>query len=290
MRNIIIFGTGEFGNNIYKQYKKIYNILYFCDNDISKHGTYLFDIEVINPSQLDSIDYDTIYIASSYCEEIYSQLTQTLNIASNKITKLYVNESKIQFYFQDKREKSEYFMFDILKLLKLYNIVHYIDHGTLLGIVRDNSLILWDKDIDIAVFIEDKIKILDLLKTYLANYIHPNCQQNNWKYKIIEEEITTPNGIEILLIEIQIYNDSIYLEDEVALDLMFRYVQKETIYWGVCGKYLTVPIKITLPTTTLEFKGHLLNVPKDITQYLENLYGTWKIASKEWTYDKYNNI
>lgn len=290
MKNIIIFGTGEFGKNIYKQYKKLYNILYFCDNDTNKHGVNLFDIEIINPNQLGTIEYETIYIASSYAEEIYIQLAQTLNIPSNKITKLYVNESKVQFYFQDKREKSEYFMFTILDLLNLHNIVHYIDHGTLLGIIRDNSLILWDKDIDIAVFIEDKIKILNLLDKYLSNYIHPNCKQNNWKYKIIEEEVPTPNGIETLLIEIQIYNDSLYLEDEVALDLMFRYTKDEIIYWGVCGKYLTVPTTITLPTTTLEFKNHTLNVPKNIPNYLENLYGTWQIVSKEWTYDKYNNI
>ena len=42
--------------------------------------------------------------------------------------------------------------FDVIQILNKKNINYWICHGTLLGIVRDNRLIEWDHDIDIAVW------------------------------------------------------------------------------------------------------------------------------------------
>ena len=213
-----------------------------------------------------------------------------LSLDKNKIIKLYVNESKTQFYSQEKREKSEHFMLDIAKLLDKNYIRYYIDHGTLLGIVRDNCLIPWDKDIDFAVLIEDKAKIIDLIDNYLASYVHPNCKKNKWNYKIAKNNIIVENKKKSLFVEMQIFNNSDIEEDDVALDLMFRYTKKSMIYWAVCGKYLSVPLSLCFPTKQIMYKGYQLNIPNDVNKYLENLYGDWKTPVKEWTYDKYSNI
>lgn len=290
MKNVIIFGTGEFAKNIYNQYKNDLNIINFSDNNKDKHNTLFFEKLVVAPKDLTSMDFDEIIIASSYSEEIYQQLVEDLNLDKNKIRRLYVNESKVQFYSKEKVEKSEYFMFEICKLLEENHISYYIDHGTLLGIIRDEALIPWDKDIDFAVLIEDKEKIETMLKSYLNNFIHPLCKTNNWKYKIEKEEIIVEGIKETLFIELQIFNDSIFKEDEVALDLMFRYKRDFIIYWGVCGKYLKAPINICFPTSQIIYKNHSINVPNDKIAYLSNLYGDWQKPIKNWTYDKYNNL
>lgn len=290
MKTVIIFGTGEFAKNIYNQYKNDLNIINFSDNNKDKHNTLFFEKLVIAPEDLTSIDFDEMIIASSYSEEIYKQLVEDLNLDKNKIRRLYVNESKVQFYSKEKVEKSEYFMFEICKLLEENHISYYIDHGTLLGIIRDEALIPWDKDIDLAVLIEDKEKIETMLKSYLNNFIHPLCKTNNWKYKIEKEDIIIEGIKETLFIELQIFNDSIFKEDEVALDLMFRYKRDSTIYWGVCGKYLKAPINICFPTSQIVYKNYSINVPNDKIEYLSNLYGDWQKPIKNWTYDKYNNL
>ncbi|MCG3652189.1 LicD family protein [Aliarcobacter butzleri] len=290
MKNVIIFGTGEFAKNIYNQYKNDLNIINFSDNNKDKHNTLFFEKLVVAPKDLISMDFDEIIIASSYSEEIYQQLVEDLNLDKNKIRRLYVNESKVQFYSKEKVEKSEYFMFEICKLLEENHISYYIDHGTLLGIIRDEALIPWDKDIDLAVLIEDKEKIETMLKSYLNNFIHPLCKTNKWKYKIEKEEIIVEGIKETLFIELQIFNDSIFKEDEVALDLMFRYKRDSIIYWGVCGKYLKAPINICFPTSQIVYKNHSINVPNDKIAYLSNLYGDWQKPIKNWTYDKYNNL
>ncbi|MCT7610847.1 LicD family protein [Aliarcobacter butzleri] len=290
MKNVIIFGTGEFAKNIYNQYKNDLNIINFSDNNKDKHNTLFFEKLVVAPKDLTSIDFDEIIIASSYSEEIYQQLVEDLNLDKNKIRRLYVNESKVQFYSKEKVEKSEYFMFEICKLLEENHISYYIDHGTLLGIIRDEALIPWDTDIDLAVLIEDKEKIETMLKSYLNNFIHPLCKINNWKYKIEKEEIIVEGIKETLYTTFQIFNYSNFQEDEVALELMFRYKRDSIIYWGFCEKYLKAPLDITLPTKQIFYKGHPINVPNNTMKYLSNLYGDWKTPIKNWTYDKYNNL
>ncbi len=290
MKNVIIFGTGEFAKNIYNQYKNDLNIINFSDNNKNKHNTLFFEKLVVAPKDLTSMDFDEIIIASSYSEEIYQQLVEDLNLDKNKIRRLYVNESKVQFYSKEKVEKSEYFMFEICKLLEENHISYYIDHGTLLGIIRDEALIPWDTDIDLAVLIEDKEKIETMLKSYLNNFIHPLCKTNNWKYKIEKEEIIVEGIKETLYTTFQIFNYSNFQEDEVALELMFRYKRDSIIYWGFCEKYLKAPLDITLPTKQIFYKGHPINVPNNTMKYLSNLYGDWKTPIKNWTYDKYNNL
>lgn len=290
MKNVIIFGTGEFAKNIYNQYKNDLNIINFSDNNKDKHNTLFFEKLVVAPKDLTSINFDEIIIASSYSEEIYQQLVEDLNLDKNKIRRLYVNESKVQFYSKEKVEKSEYFMFEICKLLEENHISYYIDHGTLLGIIRDEALIPWDTDIDLAVFIEDKDKIETILKSYLNNFIHPLCKLNNWQYKIETEEILIENKKETLFTTLQMFNDSVFKEDEVALELMFHYKTSSIIYWGFCGKCLKAPLHITIPKKQIFYKNHSISVPNNAVEYLSNLYGDWKTPIKDWTYDKYNNL
>ena len=52
----------------------------------------------------------------------------------------------------------------VINLFNNNNIPYWICHGTLLGIIRDNKLIEWDHDIDIAVWSDaiEKNYITDL--------------------------------------------------------------------------------------------------------------------------------
>ena len=50
------------------------------------------------------------------------------------------------------KEKVDLNFYEIIKILNKFKIKYWICHGTLLGIIRDNQLIPWDHDIDIAIW------------------------------------------------------------------------------------------------------------------------------------------
>ena len=75
MTKIIIFGTGSCGKRAYEMLKNQFEIKYFCDNDVNKHGKSLFNIKIISPNQLLENKF-RIIIASMYYDDISKQLIQ----------------------------------------------------------------------------------------------------------------------------------------------------------------------------------------------------------------------
>ena len=61
-------------------------------------------------------------------------------------------------YENNSQSKIDKNFVEIIKLLNTHNIDYWLCHGTLLGIIRDNDLIKWDHDIDIAVWSNNTIK------------------------------------------------------------------------------------------------------------------------------------
>lgn len=56
------------------------------------------------------------------------------------------------------KEKIDKNFITVINLLKKNKISYWLCHGTLLGIIRDNKLIPWDHDIDIAVWHKKNIR------------------------------------------------------------------------------------------------------------------------------------
>jgi|SaaInlStandDraft_2_1057019.scaffolds.fasta_scaffold123693_2 hypothetical protein len=73
---VIIFGTGNGANRIYGPHAKKYEVLAFADNSAQKQGTHFLEIPVINPSQITSLAYDKIIIASQFSDSIFIQLIE----------------------------------------------------------------------------------------------------------------------------------------------------------------------------------------------------------------------
>ena len=68
---------------------------------------------------------------------------------------------------------------EIINLLNNSNINYWLCHGTLLGIIRDNELIPWDHDIDIAVWKQTglKEKFKKVIIKFLMKITYPKANQ-----------------------------------------------------------------------------------------------------------------
>lgn len=83
-KEIVIFGTGSVGMKVFHLFQKYgLKISYFCDNDTTKTGTWLYNIEVISPVKLQELAHYSnmiVQIASTYDTEILKQLERIKQI------------------------------------------------------------------------------------------------------------------------------------------------------------------------------------------------------------------
>lgn len=84
---VILFGLG----NYYGRFRKYFDdedIVVLCDNNKEQHGKIIDGKLVIAPEEICKYEYDTIYILSSYVQEIQAQLLD-----------LGINKDKIEVFF-----------------------------------------------------------------------------------------------------------------------------------------------------------------------------------------------
>lgn len=290
MKNIIIFGASLFGEKVFNYYKdnKDIHITFFCDNDISKHNTMLFDKKIISPAELLKNNFDEIVIASSYEKEIKEQLLN-MKIDENKITIFHTNTEELQLKNDNLLSISQSLMLDIAELFNENHINYYIDHGTLLGLIRDNKILPWDIDIDFAIASQEKESIIKLLDSYLPKYKNEYCSINNWEYFINKEILDLDKNIKQVMY-ITIINNIKEKKTTIGLDIHLKYSDNEKIYWKVAQRRLFATKAFCFPTIDFIFKTKKLKIPNDANNYLKELYGDWKTPVKKWDYSKYSNI
>lgn len=292
MKNVVLFGASLFGKKVFNYYKhnKEVNIIAFCDNDEKKHDTTFLSLKVLSVNTLVQTKYDEIIISSTYEDEIKEQLLK-LGIKEDKLSFFQSNYKEIQLKNDDDLLIAEELMFNISDLLIKNNITYHIDHGTLLGIIRDERIMPWDIDIDFAIPSFEKGNILKFLEEYLSNYESKYCKINNWKYTISYQDIELGNKKSKEASSIIIYNDLNKDNDyEIGLDLLIKYEYNNKLNWIVAKRKLSSQTSDSFPSKKHIFKNKVIYIPANEINYLENLYGNWKVAIKKWHYNLYANI
>ena len=152
----------------------------------------------------------------------------------------------------------------ISNLLK--NLEHFVFFGTLLGLVRDNSLIEKDDDIDIYVNINERAKLIKILQdnSILVDF---NLSVNKHdSFLQVVRKINNKNAI----------IDFYFFEDDFEKNYL---IEK----WNWCAlpndssKHLRIPKIFTHPIQTLEVKSYKINFPSQPEYLCEFLYGkSWR--------------
>jgi lipopolysaccharide cholinephosphotransferase len=293
MKNIVLFGASQFGKIALENWKKQkdINVIAFCDNDKNKWGLSFQGIKVISPDDLTDLIYDEIIITSMYDVDILRQLV-SMGINEDIIRISSVDTLATSFGIGDRLLMAQELMFYITDHFNKYKVDYYIDHGTLLGIIRDQSLLPWDKDIDFAVLEKQQNKVVEILDKHLTNYQSQYCSANNWFYHIRHDKHVKINStftLKPVVIKILNRADDIN-SNEFELDIKFKYEYDKNLYWTVGQRTLISNIDICFPTTLISYKDKKIRIPKDAPNYLKSLYGNWQETVKEWTYNQYTNI
>lgn len=281
-QKIVIFGAGQAGISALKNLQDKYLPVAFCDNDVNKVGTELESLPIICPQQLQTTKFDLLMIASEYFEQIKQQLESDFSIPCEQIKVLSASQIK-PFHFGDSqsaKDKAEQVLFALCNILMSCGIKHHIDAGTLLGIYRDNALIPWDDDLDIAVPSEMR----DMIRTNKQKILSALESVTQARWQCTELFATNDFGLVKQGTTRSFKLEAIGASEELPLvDLFVKYLGELTMDYVISSRGFSMPSEHMQNVDMHSFKGHQLCVPSKVETYLSNHYGDWQTPNPNWT-------
>ena len=282
MSKIIVFGASS-GGEAFISNNDNYEIVAIADNDEKKQGKTLCGYPIISPSEIMNYEYEYIIIASSFIFQIRKQLLNEFKIDPNKIKevpKSMIGTKKTYRPFEDKHtiDLARNVLLTVVEILEEKEIRYFIDHGTLLGIVRDGDIIPWDDDIDISIHEDDIDKTVCQIKRNISKL--PNYKELNWNISIYYGDKHNP---ELILLTFIVDESQKFNSFHISLEVN-HFVD------GLVVQSLTYAPEYHFKTSEdIEYRGKLISVPYDYKKYLEFHYGDWKTPKKDISFSDISN-
>lgn len=218
-------------------------------------------------------------------------------------------------------QKEKFWLDELIKVSKVLeeeNINYFLDHGTLLGAVRERGFIPWDNDIDIGVVNFDVIKQFSDLKIlvnrffklgfickYFGDTLFLFKNEIEFGIKFYKKNNNNYTGIFVNYNKFNIYSFLYLVANYRFYDKVnFLSKIKNIIYSSILIKlllkpfdgfflnksnldfvYLSVSKKFFDKLTLIKFYSEKFPAPKNTEQYLSFKYGkTWNQPKKNYNY------
>jgi len=284
MKKVLVFGASKGGESFLKNAQGAYECLAFVDNDTNKWGKTLTNKKIISPDEISDYIYDEIVLASYWASSIKKQLIQKYNIEE---TKIYTPPKEMLMDICKPFEDEGTFLF-ATEVIDLFfqeaikqNIPLYVNNGTLLGIIRDASILRWDSDIDFAMLYEDSKK-LDMEK--FITEVLKKINLANTDVKVIK--ITDAQN-RVLAYKIDFAKDTLI---PFPISIEFMEIEGDYVIEMVSFGQFKVPKKHILSLERYRYNNYEVNIPNMVDKYLAFIYGDdYKIPKKNITFNDYAN-
>ncbi|WP_172449279.1 nucleoside-diphosphate sugar epimerase/dehydratase [Bowmanella denitrificans] len=277
----VLFGAGKAGLAAKHNLAEQFQFIAFCDNDKSKVGQVIDGLPVVSPDDLGSMKYDRVLIASEFAEQIKEQLMSTHQIAAELIESVKWTDLKEVTLGQDAETEqfAVYLLKRVCKRLSELEIAYYVDAGTLLGIYRDNRLIPWDDDLDIAIDANYLAETVDAVERLLADLQYTTSEPWQLHQQTSSTQFgNVPKGAVRALKLCPKDADS----KLPMMDIFVKYSDGEWMDYCLASRGIRMPSHHLQTLGSIEFAGQQLNIPGRVEDYLERHYGDWRTPKKDW--------
>ena len=179
-----------------------------------------------------------------------------------------MDENKIRIRSEKELNIRKKEFLKICDILDKLNVNYFLQTGILLGALRDNSLIKWDWDIEISVFGEEFINVIDEVakelskNDFIINNI--NKKKNDSKIDFVGKLDESVTGYTIF---------------------SWYYSKIRKVYWR---REYSVPEKYFKKLSKINFMGREFNCPNNPKDYLAFAYGDWRTPIRTSVKDVYN--
>ena len=283
MKKILVFGTGGAAEKLIQNSGEIYDIVAFADNDPKKHGTLFHDRPVVAPARIRDFSFEHLIIASMWFADIRNQLVEQFGFSEDlirPIPKIFASAGKRYRPFQDDatRAFAGRVLQHVTAFLENRGIPCYVDHGTLLGLVRDNGLMPWDDDLDLSVAATDLPRLTACVRDLVASM--PDRDRIGWRteliYNSLDDVIALFLTVEDPTEKINVFNAGLSFftfENDLAV---------EAINWAPRTHYAGGE---WIDTSLGRFRA-----PNRFRDYLALHYGEWQTPVKDMAFSQIDNF
>ncbi|WP_416305803.1 LicD family protein [Neptunicella sp. SCSIO 80796] len=279
-KQAVIFGAGQAGIAALTNLADDFDVVAFCDNDATKHDTQLHQLPVISPQHLSRYPTAHIIVASEFAEQIQTQLITELAITKKRIQILSWSALKLtKLGHAETKAHAIYLLTRMCRALNEKSICYYVDAGTLLGIIRDQQLIPWDDDLDLALKSDELELTIQVVEALLPELT--SITGVSW---VLEKQFAkqafgaVPQG-GVRAMKLRPEQESTNLP---MMDFFIKYVEGEQMDYCLASRGIRMPSRHILQLDTHEFCGQRINIPSDVEDYLQAHYGDWRTPKKDW--------
>jgi len=282
---VILFGASEGGRFFFSKYRDTFEIIAFVDNDAHKQGTPFCGLPVCRPAGIMEMGCDAVIVCSIFVHQIRQQLVEELGIPIEMIRfcPKEVIEGKDIRPFEDEptRELAGEMILFIQKTFWEYGVMCLLDHGTLLGIVREGDVLAWDDDVDLSVLATQKDEAIACLRKAFS--LLPRQAECRWNLILgVQERKGEPAPWPVFLSLQPSQNTKYrYFSIEISLTHMINDLAVQMLNQA--------PAKYFRGVEWIDYKGAKVAVPFDYQAYLTIHYGDWRVPRNKMSfYDIHN--
>ena len=162
-------------------------------------------------------------------------------------------------------------LFDTLDIFDHHGIRYWLDDGSLLGIIRDGTLIPWDHDVDIGVPGDSIQRILELKTRFLPKYLlRKKVVHNAW----------LPGKLRSIKIK-TIWEKLLHINFHV--DLFAKYKVGQRYQWIDSGTLKQIDAKFYDNLDSIEWEGRIISIPSNLDEYLTVRYHDWQTPTRNYS-------
>ena len=281
---IILFGASKGGERFLRRCGADYEVLGFADNDPKKQGQTLSGLPILSPARLKDLPFDQIVIASMFGHEIKDQLVRDFAIPPDRIRfapKAALSPNKTYRPFEDPPtlDLARLMLEWLDDLLRSANIPFFVDHGTLLGLLRDGDLLPWDDDLDLSVPQEYIVPTLGTLHAHQSRL--PRSDRLAWMAEtVVDSDTGRIQGVVLCYPE----TNPLGLR-KFAASVWFMFPEN-----GQIRQYINAaPNRFFRRHAELLYRGRPYPIPLDAEEYLEVHYGDWRTPVQDMSLEEIRN-
>lgn len=274
---VVLFGAGSSGDLFLQRHPGL-SVVQLVDNDPEKWGCFLNGKEIVSPNSILKMEFDVVIICSMYTMEIFKQLTEVLGVPQHKIRAMGSKSSLRLFDNATLQDSVSGLLFEIMEKVRRANLYAWLDGGTLLGMVRDGSLIPWDDDLDFGTLRECAVGLEELIEEVCTGMrgeaIQLTYLRGEGGRSRRHIRVGFGSGMNPVDIPVDIY----------TFDQQGEWIRGPE--WALVrfkGK-----ASVVLPLREMRIGRGMILVPNDVDQYLHFFYGeNWRVPRPDFGFADY---